>query len=836
MKYLLLFLYFDLILSIGSFAQETSWLYGRIMNGFTKEPIGYSTARWKIAKTGVISDSIGIFKIQTSNFPKDTLIIEFVGFEAEKYPINKYTKDTSTYILERIKQIDEVLVKSKFNKGIRWWKQVVINKSINNPYQHLFYSAELYNKLELDLNNVKRESFNNVKMLKQFSFILDNIDSITESKPFLPIFLTESVSDYYFIKDPENSREFIKGTMTHGLQNETLMQFIGGVSQKMNIYENYMRIFGKEFISPISDIGDKYYKYRGADTQYINNLKVYHLFFSPLKEGVNVFNGDAWIDAASWGVVKINMNISASADINYVNRLSIVQAFNKKADGGFLLYKNNVTADLSPFSKDKITFIARKSTYYQNFSFDSMIVYENVKLNQRKNEIIVKENAQLNNENFWQNTRPENLSNNERKVIKLIDTLKSISLFKVYTKNIEFFVDGYRKFNKIEIGPWYKWVSGNKLEGVRFRFDLGTTNLFSKNLKLKGYLAYGTQDQQFKENFSVFFKIPNSDGWSIQASYLHDLENGRVRFSEEDNSIDNIFSQTLRRPGIPQKFLDEREIKFNITKELKSGLSHALTLTNTNYEPFTPLPSKQDLNNGNIEQFISTELMYRIRYAPSERKISTSRKQIRINGTDPIYEFRINQGLNGVAGSHYNFTKIQVGISQKIRMPNFGIINYNAYAGKIIGDSLPFMLLELHPGNEVFLYNKNGFNLMNRFEYFSDVFSGFQLEHNIEKKIINFIPFLRKTKIRQFWTLKGVWGQMKNSNRVYNRTEFGPYQLRSLRSNTYLEYGTGFDNIFKFFRIDFIWRSAPSYPINFKPSIIQPVQNFGVFGSLRFQF
>ena len=597
-----------------------------------------------------------------------------------------------------------------------------------------------------------------------------------------------------------------------------------------------MRIFGKEFISPISDIGDKYYKYRGADTQYINNLKVYHLFFSPLKEGVNVFNGDAWIDAASWGVVKINMNISASADINYVNRLSIVQAFNKKADGGFLLYKNNVTADLSPFSKDKITFIARKSTYYQNFSFDSMIVYENVKLNQRKNEIIVKENAQLNNENFWQNTRPENLSNNERKVIKLIDTLKSISLFKVYTKNIEFFVDGYRKFNKIEIGPWYKWVSGNKLEGVRFRFDLGTTNLFSKNLKLKGYLAYGTQDQQFKENFSVFFKIPNSDGWSIQASYLHDLENGRVRFSEEDNSIDNIFSQTLRRPGIPQKFLDEREIKFNITKELKSGLSHALTLTNTNYEPFTPLPSKQDLNNGNIEQFISTELMYRIRYAPSERKISTSRKQIRINGTDPIYEFRINQGLNGVAGSHYNFTKIQVGISQKIRMPNFGIINYNAYAGKIIGDSLPFMLLELHPGNEVFLYNKNGFNLMNRFEYFSDVFSGFQLEHNIEKKIINFIPFLRKTKIRQFWTLKGVWGQMKNSNRVYNRTEFGPYQLRSLRSNTYLEYGTGFDNIFKFFRIDFIWRSAPSYPINFKPSIIQPVQNFGVFGSLRFQF
>ena len=836
MKQPSILLFCALLFSFNSYAQQYNWIYGKIINGFTKEPIGYSTARWKIAKKGVISDSIGVFKIQTSNYSKDTLIIEFVGYEAELYPMNKYTKDTSTYILERVKQIDEVQVKTKFNKGNRWWKQVVNNKSKNNPYQHQFYKAELYNKLELDLNNVKRESFDNVKMLKPFSFILDNIDSITESKPFLPIFLTESISDYYFIKDPENSREFIKGTMTHGLQNETIMQFIGGVSQKMNIYENYMRIFGKEFISPISDMGDKFYKYRGADTQYINNLKVYHLFFAPLKEGTNVFNGDAWIDATSWGIVKINMNISTSADINFVNRLSIVQAFNKKVDGGFLLYKNNVTADLSPFPKDKITFIARKSTYYQNFSFDSLLVFENVKLNQRKNEIIVKENAQLNNEIFWQNIRPDNLSNNEKKVIKMIDTLKSIPLFKAYSKNVEFFVDGYKKFDKIEIGPWYKWISGNQLEGVRLRFDIGTTNLFSKNLKLKGYLAYGTKDHQFKENFSVFYKIPNSNSWSIQASYLHDLENGRVRFSEEDNSIDNIFSQTLRRPGIPQKFLDEREVKFNITNDLKSGISHAFTFTNTIYEPFTPLPSIQDLNNGNIKQFISTDIMYRIRYAPSERKISTSRKQLRINGVDPIYEFRINHGLNGVAGSHYDYTKLHVGISQKIRLRNFGLINYNAYAGKVIGDSLPFMLLELHPGNEVYVYNKNGFNLMNRFEYFSDVFTGFQLEHNIEKKLMNLIPFLRKSKIRQFWTIKGVWGQMKSSNKVFNQTEFGPYHLRSLRSHTYLEYGTGFDNIFKFFRIDFVWRSAPLYPTNFKPSRIQPVQNFGVFGSLRFQF
>jgi len=819
-----------------SYGQQSNIIRGRIINGFTKEPIGYASAKWKLAKFGIISDSIGYFTIQPSNWPKDSLIIEFVGFEPEKYQINHYTTDTIPFILETVKLNEEAVVKSKFNKGLRWWKQVVNNKEKNNPYKHPYYNAQLYNKLELDLNNVKRESFQHIKYLKPFSFLLDNIDSVTESKPFLPIFLTESKSDYYFTKAPENSREVIKATLTHGIQNETLMQFIGGVNQQLNIYDNYMRIFGKEFISPISEFGDKYYKYRGADTQYIDNSKVYHLHFSPLRQGENVFYGDAWIDANSWAIYKINMNISATADINYVNRLSIIQAFKQQDNGSLMIYRNNIVADLSPFPKDNLTFIARKSTYYQNFNFDSSYILKNIKLNNRKNEIVVSENVANNNESYWSLSRPEMLGNNERKVIKMIDTLKSIPLFKEYTKNIEFFIDGYRKFGKIEIGPWYKWFSGNQLESLRLRFDIGTTNLFSKYLKLNAYVAYGTKDQRLKDRFAIQYKIPNSNGWAIQASYLNDLDNGRVSFNEEDASIDNIFSQALRRPGIPQKFLGEEEIKLGVSKEMKSGFLNSFTFTNTNYDPYNPLPRRESFKNGNNQQIINTDLMFRIRYAPSERKISTGRKQIRINGTDPIYELRISKGIDGWVGGSYQYTKLHAGISQRIRIPRLGILNYNAYAGKILGDSLPFMLLELHPGNEVYMYNKNGFNLMNRFEYFSDTYAGFQVEHNIEKKLINLIPILRKTKIRQFWTLKGVWGEMNAANRVFNKTEFGPYQLRSLRSHTYLEYGTGFDNIFKFFRIDFLWRSAPPYPPNFSPSRMQPVQNFGVFGSLRIQF
>lgn len=814
-------------------AQTTMQFKGVVMNGFTHEPIPYASLRWKIAKNGVICDSLGNYTISKSAYPNDSIIVRYVGFDATRFSTGDIKKLNYKLTLENLSLNEGVIVKSRFNKGDRWWKLVVKNKEKNNPYTYSKYNCEIYNKLELDLNNVNRNSFSNIPFLKPFSFILDNIDSISDEKPFLPFLMTETLSDYYYSKNPDKTKEIVKASQSRGVKNETVMQLLGSINQNINIYDNYIKLLGKEFISPISDFGNKFYKYRGADTQYIKGQKVLHLLFVPQSEGENTFIGDAWIDADTWAVHKITLNISKTADINFVNRLNIYQEFEKLSTGKQIFTRDRLTADFSPFPKDKLTLIVRKSNSYQKFNFDEAKVNEEIGKNKKTNEIVYLEDASQQNQNFWIINRHEGLTKNEKNILNMIDTLKSIPLFKEYVRNFEFLVDGHRKFGPIEIGPWYKWISGNQLEKTRLRFDLGTTEQFSKNIRIYGYLAYGTRDEKFKENIGVIYKFKNIKGVSTEVSYLNDLDNGRVRFGEDDITTDNIFSQAFRRPGIPQKFLGIEEYKFSINKEWESGLSNNLILNRIDYEPFTPLPNRNSFTDGRI---VSSSILYRIRYAPGERKIETNRRKIRFKGNKPIYEFYISQAIDGLVGSNYNFTKLHASISQRVRVPNFGTINYNVYGGKILGDSLPFMLLELHPGNEVFVYNRNGFNLMNRFEYYSDSYAGFQFEHNIEKKLINLIPFLRKTKIRQFWNIKGVWGGMKSSNRLFNRTELGTYQLRSLREHTYLEYGTGFDNILKFFRIDFVWRQAPPYLPNYSATKMQPVQNFGVFGSFRLQF
>ena len=123
---------------------------------------------------------------------------------------------------------------------------------------------------------------------------------------------------------------------------------------------------------------------------------------------------------------------------------------------------------------------------------------------------------------------------------------------------------------------------------------------------------------------------------------------------------------------------------------------------------------------------------------------------------------------------------------------------------------------------------------MNRFEYISDRYAGFSLEHNFEKKLLNLLPFLRKTPLRQFWNIKAVWEDLSTNNKKENLQDFANYRFRSLRGNGYVEAGTGIDNIFRYFRLDCVWRFAPPQKafLNTQNSIT----NFGVFGSFHFQF
>jgi hypothetical protein len=262
----------------------------------------------------------------------------------------------------------------------------------------------------------------------------------------------------------------------------------------------------------------------------------------------------------------------------------------------------------------------------------------------------------------------------------------------------------------------------------------------------------------------------------------------------------------------------------------RSNSSVTLGGAHKTYNPTLNLPYKSTFIDGKGDSSINTsEFSVRLRYAYLEKFLESTFNRYSLGSDYPIVEVRYTRGLSGVFKSKYTYDKLSASISDYSKIPPFGNIYYNVFAGRTYG-TLPYMLLDVAPGNEIYYYNKYAFNLMNRYEYLHDRYAGINIEHNFGNGIFKYIPLTRRWKFRQFWTAKALWGSLSDENKAYNMPAGSTYKFESLDGKTYLEVGTGVDNIFKLFRIDLVWRLLP------RPLPDEGVKRFGVFGSFRLAF
>jgi hypothetical protein len=813
------------ILSTASLAQVRT-LRGIVKDTHSDELIPFATIQFTKSGFGKLTDSSGSFTITLSKWPSDTVVFTYAGFETKLIPIDTSLFDINLVVaMERGKPTGEVVIKSKWNRGLFLWKKIVKNKPYNNRARFSNFAYELYNKLQIDINKVNKEKLEKgILPPKPFKFILQNIDTSSEEDPILPVYLTETISDYYFQSDPKKTKEVFKGTKTIGINNESFSRLLGGMYQNVNVYNNFIPVFDLEFVSPISDNGDNYYDYKVPDTQFIAGKRYFHLVFYPKRKGENTFQGDAWIADSSFAVQKMNLRLSPTANVNFVEKLSMVQEFQLVNDSIWFLSKDKFIVDFAMLGKRSINFIGRKSTTYQDVKVNSEDVRKFLEGEQLKEAIVMSPDASSKNDEFWIENRHEELNTNEKKIYATVDTLLKMPAFQKWKERIYFLGTGYKNIGNFEIGPWYNWISGNIYEGWRVRFDLGTNTKFSKKLFLHGYLAYGFTDKGIKgmaEAKYMFSRNPRS--------YLHvrikdDIDYGQTYYDEI--GYDNIFALAIRKNQVPIKLLRLEEEEINYFKEWRNGLSVKSTIHRQIYNPLVNLPTKEQFTSETGEVFNTFEATVRLRFAYLERYLETSFNRTTLGSDFPIAEMRITKAIPGVFNSSYDYTKIGFAISDWANIPPLGSIYWSAYAGKTFGTA-PYMFLNIAPGNEIYYFNKYAFNLMNRYQFIHDQFAGFMFEHNIGNGIFK-LPVLRFLKFRQFYNIKMLVGSLTDENKALNFVDGHPFE--TLDGKPYVELGTGIDNILRFFRLDFVWRVFP------QPLPEESYMRFGVFGSFRVGF
>ena len=416
----------SLLATQTGFAQETI-VSGKVMDAGSGDPIPFANLLFKGTSVGTTTDFDGNFQIKTKT-PSDSLIASYVGYKMRA----KFVKKGATQVInfqleEEATRLKEIVFSAGENPAFPILRNVVDNKKEHDKRRLAAYEYETYTKIEIDIDNMS-EKFRQRSIMKKITQVMDSIDRIAgeDGKPILPMFISENISKLYYRDNPQLRTERIRNSKITGVgieDGDAITQFVGSSFQEYNFYQNWLNIVSKDFISPIADGWKLYYEYDLIDSVYIGNHYCYRLDFFPKSPQDLAFIGTIWITKGEYALKQIEVTVNGKqANLNFIEKIKIQQELEPTGDGPWLPVKKPSVIDVGEFS-DKMPGLLAKF-YTSNKNFVTNKVRDPSFYIQ---SIVVHEEAYLNKEEkFWDSLRHEPLSETEKSVYAMIDTLARI--------------------------------------------------------------------------------------------------------------------------------------------------------------------------------------------------------------------------------------------------------------------------------------------------------------------------------------------------------------------------------------------------------------------------
>ena len=803
-----------------SVAQKTK-VEGIVMDGLFGEPLPFAKVQFQNSKIGVYTDSVGHYMLE-SYYATDSLVFTFTGYIKSTVFISKDQSQEVNITLNVLQSdVAAVFVRPLDElPSTRLHKRIIANKPINNKEKLASYEYEVHNKVQLDVNNIGAK-FKERGLVKRLDLIMEYLDSSDNGTSFLPVILSESVSDFYYKKDPKKKREVVKATRISGVENLQMNQFLGDMYLDVNIYDNYIPLFNKSFISPAANFARNFYKFYLEDSTFIGEQWCYKLRFAPKRTGDMTFEGEMWIHDTTYAVKSFKANISPSTNINYVQGLYIEHEFELVASEVWMLVSEKMIADLKIAKKAKVYgFYGRRHSTRENYVINEVRPPDFYKSN---STVEMLDSADHRTDEFWTTIRHEPLSEQEQGIDNMIDSLNDVSFFKSLKNVIYLATTGYFPLGKVEVGSAFSLTTVNPVEGFRTAFALRTSNNFSKRIEFGGRLAYGFKDKQFKYGLSTRFNITPKKRGMLTAFYNYDIE--QIGQSPTAAAVGSTFG-TLLRTGPLDKLTFVKRTGINLEKDFGKDVvlfggfewKEYKTLENSVVDYLKP-----NLITGiddTITRIQTSEFIARYRWAKDEEFLSGSFDRTSIRSKYPVISIQGIFGIKGLLGADYNYQKIDLFIEHNTRIGILGRIRYGLNAGALFGNAA-YPFLNIHAGNQSYWLQLNTFNKMNFFEFISDLYVSGLIENHWDGLFLDRIPLIKKLKWRLVTTGRIAFGVISDRHTAEMRL---PDFTKQFGNTPYVEIAMGIENIFAVGRVDVFWRLTHLEP-NVK---IMHISNFGI--------
>ena len=809
---------------------QNTIIKGVVTDSITGERLPYVSLIFKGTTIGTATDGDGNFSFSALTDVKN-LEVSYLGYDTKEVKvIPGKTNNLKIKLAPNGITLNEVVVKpkkekysKKENPAVKFVKQVIASRESNDPRNHDYFQYDQYEKMVFAMNDYHPKPKKNGKPGK-FDFLIDFVDTLDVGTTILPVSEKEKVESVYYRKEPKSEKRIVKGNKSSGVDEifsrDGIQQFLNEVFREVDIFKNDIPLFLQRFVSPLSTIGPNYYKYYLLDTLNVNGQECVDLGFVPFNSETFGFTGHLFVTLDStFFVQKAILNVPKDINLNFVSGMTIEQTFKRTPDSTRIITKDDINVNFKLSEKSKGMY-ARRLNIYSNHSFDEPDA-EQVFVFKESAPVITLKDAYQQSEDFWISNRPEEaIKKNPNSVEKLMAKFRSVPIFYITEKVVSVLVSGYIPTNKdplkskFEFGPMNTAISGNAIEGARFRVGGTTTTAFSKNLFFDGYMAYGTKDEKLKYDALVEYSFNDRKEYrkefplnSIRLEYMYDINQLGQQYMYA--SKDNMFLAWKRQKDTRATYLRQAELTYY--HEHYNGLAYGAVIRNrreyaTEYAVFDRIGPDGTISP--VKSYDMTELELKFRYAKDEKFYQTRNLRYPITFDALIFNFSHVMAKKDLLGSSYDYHRTDIGIQKRFWFSAFGYVDLITKAGKV-WNKVPYPLLILPNANLSYTIQPESYTNMNAMEFISDEYASWDLTYYMNGNLLNRLPLVKKLKWREVFCFRGLWGHLTDKNNPMNGGDglyLFPDGSYTLGKAPYMEASVGIENIFKFLRLDYVWR------------------------------
>lgn len=826
----------SLFVSISTSAQ----IKGVITDSLTNEPLMYITVQYEGKGVGGISNANGEYQVENRK-GWDELTFSAIGYITKKVKLKPGTRTLNVKLQPDDILLSEVVVKPKKEKysrknnpAVEFMKKVIENKKALKLEENDYYQYQKYEKMKMSLNDVTPDKMEK-GIYKKFSFFKDQVEvSPKTSKMILPISIKETASKTIFRKNPKSEKTIIEGMNSTGIEEffntgDMLGTILTDVFSDINIYDDDIRLLQRRFVSPIGRGAISFYKYYLMDTLMVDKQECVHLTFVPQNPQDFGFTGHLYVvKDSTYAVKKCTMNLPKKTGVNFVENLDIVQQFEQLPDSNWVLTDDDMTVELH-FVKGIQGLEVQRTTKYSDYQFAEI----EPRLFRLKGNVIKEANMLAKSDEYWAKVRQVPLTKKESTMDVFMNRIEQIPGFKYVIFGakalIENFVETGSKNHpsKFDFGPINTMITSNYVNGTRFRLSGMTTGNLDPHWSLSGYGAYGTKDKKWFYSGQVAYSFNKREYvlWEfpkhyVAFKYTYDVMSPMDKYLATDK--DNLFVGWKWTTVDQMSYMRDATLTYEL--ETNTGFSVQAMARHRNDQPAGQLQywknngeilGQWDEKNTLVHDITTTELGVTLRYAPGETFVNTKQRRVPVSLDAPTFTLSHTAGFKGVLGGEYDFNLTEASIRKRFWLGSWGKLDVTARAGAQ-WNTVPFPLLNLPMANLSYItQNNESFNLINNMEFLNDRYASLNLSYDMNGKLFNRLPLIKKLKWREMFRIRGLWGTLTDKNNPYksDNPDLFLFPMRDgvptshvMSKTPYVEASVGIYNIFKLLHIEYVRR------------------------------